>query len=96
MIPTRRADAGGLLGWPQGTFAHKIELSDAANQRRARIDGGLQTVELKLPAVRDDGSAPQRAALCLASQYHEGEEEADRGKTPADYHVDATPRLKVH
>src|SRR6202162_1631977 len=40
-----------LLGWPQGTFAHKIELGDGAISVEREIDGGLQTVELKLPAV---------------------------------------------
>jgi len=44
-----------LLGWPQATFAHKLELGD-----------------------HDDGSASQRAALRLAAQHHEGQEEAHR------------------
>src|SRR5215469_4376720 len=40
-----------LLGWPQGTFAHKLELGDSSAQVEREIDGGLQTVEVKLPAV---------------------------------------------
>src|ERR1044071_8321115 len=39
-----------LLGWPQGTFASKIELGDGATVTR-EVDGGLETVALKLPAV---------------------------------------------
>src|ERR671916_1355801 len=40
-----------LLGWPQGTFASKVELSgDSVNVTR-EVDGGLETVQLKLPAV---------------------------------------------
>ncbi len=40
-----------LLGWPQGTFASKVELgSDSVNVTR-EVDGGLETLELKLPAV---------------------------------------------
>src|SRR3954469_15089269 len=39
-----------LLGWGQGTFAHKLELDGDAKIGR-EVDGGLQTVEVKLPAV---------------------------------------------
>src|SRR6202142_4443919 len=39
-----------LLGWAQGTFAHKLELGDSTAQIEREIDGGLQTVEGKLPA----------------------------------------------
>src|SRR6202161_2305306 len=40
-----------LLDWGQGTFAHSLELSDASAKIAREIDGGLQTVEVKLPAV---------------------------------------------
>lgn len=40
-----------LTGRPQGTFASKLELSDGAVRVTREIDGGLQTVRLKLPAV---------------------------------------------
>ncbi len=45
-----------LLGWPQGTFAHSMELGPEEGETRSakitrEIDGGLQTVEVKLPAV---------------------------------------------
>ena len=40
-----------LLGWPQGTFAHKLELGEGDAKIEREIDGGLQTVEVKLPAV---------------------------------------------
>src|SRR3954469_20980986 len=39
-----------LLGWPQGTFASKVELGSEAVVTR-EVDGGLETVSLKLPAV---------------------------------------------
>jgi hypothetical protein len=45
---------------------------------------------------RDHGLAAQPAALRLAAQYHEGQEEAAlREKTPADFGADITPRLTV-
>ena len=40
-----------LLGWPQGTFASKVEIADGNAQVTREVDGGLETVELKLPAV---------------------------------------------
>src|SRR6476620_8595 len=40
-----------LLGWSQGTFAHKLDLGDTSANIEREIDGGLQTVEVKLPAV---------------------------------------------
>ena len=71
-----------LLGWPQATFAHRLELGDGQRQGRARdrrrtADGGCQAA-----GGADDRSAPQRAALRLAAQHHEGQEEADRRKDP--------------
>src|SRR5438874_7810031 len=39
-----------LLGWGQGTFAHKLEIEAESARVEREIDGGLQTVELKLPA----------------------------------------------
>lgn len=41
----------GLLGWPQGTFASKIMPADGQLRVTREVDGGLQTVRLKLPAV---------------------------------------------
>jgi electron transfer flavoprotein beta subunit len=41
----------GLLGWPQGTFASKITPADGSLRVTREVDGGLQTILLKLPAV---------------------------------------------
>lgn len=40
-----------LLGWGQGTFASKLEIADGAAMVTREVDGGLQTLKLKLPAV---------------------------------------------
>ena len=42
---------GALLGWPQGTFAFKLALGDGTIDVVREVDGGLQTVGLKLPAI---------------------------------------------
>ncbi len=40
-----------LLGWPQGTFASKIEPAGDSVSVTREVDGGLETVKLKLPAI---------------------------------------------
>src|SRR5256885_4395597 len=47
-----------LLGWPQGTFASKVEVGGDAATVTREVDGGLETERLKLPAV-----APTRLRL---------------------------------
>ena len=55
-----------LLGWPQGTFASKLVIDGDSIAVTREVDGGLQTVKLKMPGDRHHRSAAQRAALCLA------------------------------
>ena len=69
-----------LLGWAQGTFASKIAIDGDSVTVTREVDGGLQTVKLKSAGDRHHRSAAERAALCLAAEHHEGEEEADRGQ----------------
>ena len=60
------------------------------------VDGGLQTIKVKMPAIVTVDLAPERAALRVAAEHHEGEEEAaGMKKTAADYGVDVTPRLEI-
>src|ERR1700740_434809 len=40
-----------LLGWPQGTFASKVEISGDRVAVTREVDGGLETVDLKMPAI---------------------------------------------
>ena len=42
---------GALLGWPQGTFAFKLEVGEGSLDVTREVDGGLQTVGLQLPAI---------------------------------------------
>ena len=67
-----------LTGWPQGTFASKLTIEGDHLLVTREVDGGLQTIKLKSPAIVTTDLAAQRAALCVAPQHHEGEEEADR------------------
>jgi electron transfer flavoprotein beta subunit len=84
-----------LLGWPQGTFASKIEISgDSANVTR-EVDGGLQTVKLKLPAVVTTDLRLNEPRYASLPNIMKAKKKPIDEKTPADYGVDATPRLTV-
>ena len=67
-----------LLDWPQATFASKVDIAGGAATVKREVDGGLETIEMKLPGDRHDRPAPERAALRDAAEHHEGEEEAAR------------------
>ncbi len=71
-----------LLGWSQATFASKVEVGDGSAEVTREIDGGLETISVKLPDDRDHRSAPERAALCVAAEHHEGEEKDRSTRCP--------------
>ncbi len=84
-----------LLGYPQGTFASKVELADGKVNVTREVDGGLETVSLKLPAIVTTDlrlNEPRYAAL---PNIMKAKSKPMETKTPADYGVDITPRLSV-
>jgi electron transfer flavoprotein beta subunit len=84
-----------LLGWGQGTFAHKLELDDTSAKIEREIDGGLQTVEVKLPAVMTTDLRLNEPRYASLPNIMKAKKKPIEEKTPADYSVDVTPRLKV-
>ena len=84
-----------LLGWPQAAFCSKLEPgADEANITR-EIDGGLQMLKIKLPAVVTTDlrlNTPRYASL---PNIMKAKKKPLDEKTPADYGVDTAPRLKV-
>jgi electron transfer flavoprotein beta subunit len=84
-----------LLGWGQGTFAHKLELGDASAKIEREIDGGLQTVEVTLPAVMTTDLRLNEPRYASLPNIMKAKKKPIEEKTPADYGVDITPRLKV-
>ncbi len=83
-----------LLGWPQGTFASKVELGETVTVTR-EIDGGLQTVELKLPAIVTTDLRLNEPRYASLPNIMKAKKKPIDEKTPADYGVDVSPRLKV-
>ena len=84
-----------LLGWGQGTFAHKLELENGAAKIEREVDGGLQTVEVKLPAVMTTDLRLNEPRYASLPNIMKAKKKPIAEKTPADYGVDTTPRLKV-
>ena len=84
-----------LLGWGQGTFAHKLDLDDNSAKIEREIDGGLQTVEVKLPAVMTTDLRLNEPRYASLPNIMKAKKKPIEEKTPADYGVDVTPRLKV-
>src|SRR5881392_4431295 len=83
-----------LLGWPQGTFASKVEVSDSATVTR-EVDGGLETVKLKLPAVVTTDLRLNEPRYASLPNIMKAKSKPLAQKTPADYGVDTAPRLQT-
>jgi len=84
-----------LMDRPQATFAHKLELSDGAAVVEREVDGGLQSVEVKLPAVMTTDLRLNEPRYASLPNIMKAKKKPIEEKTPADYGVDTTPRLKV-
>src|ERR1700742_1581730 len=84
-----------LLGWGQGTFAHSLELGDADAKIEREIDGGLQTVDLKLPAVMSVDLRLNEPRYASLPNIMKAKKKPIAEKAPADYGVDVTPKLKT-
>ncbi len=84
-----------LLGWPQGTFASKVVQSDGTLDVTREIDGGLQTIRLRLPAVVTTDLRLNEPRYPSLPNIMKAKKKPMAEKTPADYGVDPTPRLHV-
>ena len=84
-----------LLGWGQGTFARKLELGDGEAKIEREIDGGLQTVTVKLPAVMTTDLRLNEPRYASLPNIMKAKKKPIVEKSPADYGVDVTPRLKT-
>jgi electron transfer flavoprotein beta subunit len=84
-----------LLGWAQGTFASKIEIAgDTINVTR-EIDGGLETLALKSPAIVTTDLRLNEPRYPSLPNIMKAKSKPVAEKTPADYGVDVTPRLTI-
>jgi electron transfer flavoprotein beta subunit len=84
-----------LLDWPQGTFAAKLEIANGEAQVTREVDGGLQTVALKLPAIVTTDLRLNQPRYASLPNIMKARKKPIAEKSVADYGVDAAPRLKV-
>jgi electron transfer flavoprotein beta subunit len=83
-----------LLGWPQGTFASKIEVAGEATVTR-EVDGGLETVKLKLPAVVTTDLRLNEPRYASLPNIMKAKSKPLETKSPGDYGVDVARRLET-
>jgi electron transfer flavoprotein beta subunit len=84
-----------LLGWPQGTFASKLEIDGDTIAVTREVDGGLQTVRLKTPAIVTTDLRLNEPRYASLPNIMKAKKKPIADKTPADYGVDTAPRLEV-
>ena len=84
-----------LLGWPQGTFASKIVIADGNLTVTREIDGGLETLALKLPAIITTDLRLNEPRYASLPNIMKARKKPIETVTPADLGVDPAPRLTV-
>ena len=84
-----------LLGWPQGTFASGVTLDGDAVTVTREVDGGLQTVRLKAPAIVTTDLRLNEPRYASLPNIMKAKKKPIDEKTAADYGVDIKPRLQV-
>ncbi len=82
-----------LLGWGQGTFASKVEVSGDKIEVTREVDTGSETVSLKLPAIVTTDLRLNEPRYASLPNIMKAKSKPLAQKTPGDYGVDITPRL---
>ena len=84
-----------LLGWSQGTFASKVELGDGTAKITREVDGGLQVIDVRLPAIVTTDLRLNQPRYASLPNIMKAKKKPLDEKQAADYGVDVAPRLKV-
>jgi electron transfer flavoprotein beta subunit len=84
-----------LLGWPQGTFASKIEPDAGSVSVTREVDGGLETVKLRMPAVVTTDLRLNEPRYPSLPNIMKAKKKPLETKKPEDFGVDLAPRLQV-
>jgi electron transfer flavoprotein beta subunit len=84
-----------LLKWPQGTFASKVVIDGSDLSVTREVDGGLQTVKLKMPAVVTTDLRLNEPRYASLPNIMKAKKKPIDEKSPATYGVDVKPRLEV-
>ncbi|MFL5136980.1 MAG: electron transfer flavoprotein subunit beta/FixA family protein [Microvirga sp.] len=84
-----------LLGWPQGTFAFKVNVTEGSIDVTREVGGGLQTVGLKLPAVVTTDLRLNEPRYASLPNIMKAKKKPLDETSPETLGVDVSPRLKV-
>jgi electron transfer flavoprotein beta subunit len=84
-----------LLDWPQATYASAIEINGSTAKVTREVDGGLQTLDVDLPAVITADLRLNEPRYASLPNIMKAKKKEIAQKTVADYGVDVAPRLTV-
>jgi electron transfer flavoprotein beta subunit len=84
-----------LLGWPQATFASKVTIDGGKAKVTREVDGGLETLELTLPAVVTTDLRLNEPRYVTLPNIMKAKKKTLDVMKPADLGVDVAPRLKT-
>ena len=84
-----------LTGWAQGTFASELEVDGDTATVTREVDGGLQTIKLKMPAIITVDLRLNEPRYASLPNIMKAKKKQMDEKTPADYGVDIKPRLTI-
>ncbi|MEQ8940301.1 MAG: electron transfer flavoprotein subunit beta/FixA family protein [Roseitalea porphyridii] len=84
-----------LLGWSQGTFASKVEIDGDKAKVTREIDGGLQTIEIAMPAIVTTDLRLNEPRYASLPNIMKAKKKPIEEKAPAEFGVDPAPRLQV-
>ena len=84
-----------LLGWPQATFASKLQIVDGRAIVTREIDGGLETVEVKLPAIITTDLRLNEPRYATLPNIMKAKKKPLETVTVTELGVDVAPRLKT-
>ncbi|MEO1686795.1 MAG: electron transfer flavoprotein subunit beta/FixA family protein [Pseudomonadota bacterium] len=84
-----------LLGWAQATYASELEVDGDGATVTREVDGGLQTIKVKMPAIVTVDLRLNEPRYASLPNIMKAKKKPLDAKTPADYGVDVTPRLSV-
>ena len=84
-----------LLGWSQGTFASELKISDGKINVIREVDGGLQTIDLKLPSVITTDLRLNEPRYASLPNIMKAKKKPIEEKSPEDYGIEISSMLEV-
>jgi len=84
-----------LLGWSQGTFANKLNVADGSIEVKREVDGGLENIKIKMPAVITTDLRLNEPRYASLPNIMKAKKKPIENLAPDALGVDVAPRLKV-